>query len=127
MGPVIVAFILQIVMAPEEPIIKRSSFPLQSNELEIDPNFRVLGGSTATQGEFPWQVSLQSSRGHFCGGSILDERHILTAAHCVEGKSSPYFKVVAGAHNIQVHEEIQRQDRLTSKIVMHPRYSGYGA
>lgn len=33
-------------------------------------------------GEFPWQVSIQEKRHHFCGGSILSEWWIITVAHC---------------------------------------------
>lgn len=48
------------------------------------PSARVVGGVNAEIGQFPYQVSLQRSDGsHTCGGSILDENFILTAAHCV--------------------------------------------
>jgi secreted trypsin-like serine protease len=45
---------------------------------------RISDGTEAVLGEFPWQVSLQYKEGGipFCGGIILDETHILTAAHC---------------------------------------------
>lgn len=49
------------------------------------PN-RIVGGTKAEPGEFPFQVRLniRSRRGSsLCGGVIIDQRHILTAAHCM--------------------------------------------
>ncbi|KAM7321410.1 serine protease 55 [Alexandromys fortis] len=43
---------------------------------------RIIGGQEAEVGEFPWQVSIQEKRHHFCGGSILSEWWIITVAHC---------------------------------------------
>lgn len=47
---------------------------------------RIVGGSKADPGEFPYQVRLniRSRRGSsLCGGVIIDQRHMLTAAHCM--------------------------------------------
>lgn len=49
----------------------------------------IVGGRETTIDRFPFMVSLQTNGyDHFCGGSILDEYTILTAAHCV-GRLSP--------------------------------------
>ena len=50
---------------------------------------RIVGGSTTTIRQVPWQVSVWSRGGEDggfdCGGSIISETTVVTAAHCVEG------------------------------------------
>lgn len=44
---------------------------------------RIVGGRDADPGEWPWIAALFNAGRQFCGGSLIDETHILTAAHCV--------------------------------------------
>ena len=37
--------------------------------------------------EFPWQISMKDAGSHLCGGSIINENQVITAAHCVDGRS----------------------------------------
>lgn len=57
--------------------------PIVSIVLEMLDSDRIVGGNETTIEEYPWQVSLQESAGHFCGGSIIEREWILTAAHCI--------------------------------------------
>jgi len=59
---------------------------------------KIVGGVEATPHEFPWQVGLFFD-GYFCGGTIISEKYILTAAHCADGVYS--HEVVIGAHEIR--------------------------
>ena len=56
---------------------------LNFERTQMDDGF-IVGGVQCAAGETPYQFSLQRSS-HFCGGSILNENFILTAAHCVSG------------------------------------------
>ena len=60
-----------------------------------DDTKAIVGGDTRSISQSPWQISLQSG-GHFCGGSIIDARWVLTAQHCIEGARASSLRVVAG-------------------------------
>ncbi len=44
---------------------------------------RIVNGADADQYEWPWIAALLNNGRQFCGGSLIDSKHILTAAHCV--------------------------------------------
>jgi hypothetical protein len=58
---------------------------------------QIVGGVTASQGDFPFIVSLQKSGSHFCGGSLLNANTVVTAAHCGVGQTASSIRVRAGS------------------------------
>merc|ERR1712004_246672 len=67
---------------------------------------RIVGGVEATEHAWPWQVALFIDDAWFCGGSIISENYVLTAARCADGAS--YFDIMAGAHNVRESSEPHR-------------------
>jgi len=90
---------------------------------------RIVGGQEAEPHAYPWQVSLQYRDFiimpwyHTCGATIVDEYHIVCAAHCVDGRSANNFRVIAGAHNIGAFAfESGHQNRKVSELWRHENY-----
>uniref|UniRef100_A0AAQ5YC65 coagulation factor Xa n=1 Tax=Amphiprion ocellaris TaxID=80972 RepID=A0AAQ5YC65_AMPOC len=81
---------------------------------------RIVNGEDCPPGECPWQALLlnEDDQG-FCGGTILNEYIILTAAHCMN--QSQYFYVKLGEFDTLVTEG-NEVDRTVETIVTHLRY-----
>lgn len=65
----------------------------------LTPLNRIFGGQTAAVGHWPWQVSLKYNGGHTCGGSLINSRWIVTAAHCVVNNLNANFYTVGFAQH----------------------------
>lgn len=85
-------------------------------------NQRIVGGVEAVPHSWPWIVSLQV-RDHFCGGTLIDTRHVLTAAHCITPGSTNQIRVIAGLHQRQNQNTGRTQNIGVSRIFMHEQYN----
>jgi hypothetical protein len=73
---------------------------IEPNKGDLD-DLAIVGGTNAPAGLYPHQVSIQTRSGfHFCGGSLVGDRHVLTAAHCVQGERPSQLRVAADLINL---------------------------
>eukprot|EP00794_Sanderia_malayensis_P017800 gene17800-19576_t len=84
---------------------------------------RVIGGSNATKGAWPWQIGLFSKYGQFfCGGSIINPQWAVTASHCMAGERPSDVFIKVGDWDLNSNDGTeQRVD--VEKIIMHARYN----
>ncbi|XP_063599851.1 chymotrypsin BI-like [Penaeus indicus] len=91
--------------AAGQPWIWKSPQPLVEPIAPPPETPRIVGGVEAVPHSWPHQVALFIDSSHFCGGSLISNEWVLTAAHCVDGSS--VVEVVMGAHNIRQFEPSQ--------------------
>ncbi|XP_041960225.1 uncharacterized protein LOC121718887 isoform X2 [Alosa sapidissima] len=90
-------------------------------------NTRIVGGQDAPAGNWPWQASL-----HFvlsgvlssflCGGSLINEQWVLSAASCFSSISSSDLEVYLGRQN-QEGSNPNEVKRTVSRIITHPSFN----
>nr|XP_026492654.1 tryptase alpha/beta-1-like isoform X3 [Vanessa tameamea] len=83
---------------------------------------RIVGGHNAELNEWPWIVALFNNGRQFCGGSLIDDSHVISAAHCVAHMTSwDVARLTArlGDHNIRTSTETQHVERKIKRVVRH--------
>ncbi|XP_052131211.1 chymotrypsinogen A-like [Frankliniella occidentalis] len=131
------AAVLEVPLASDRGFpFSTAPMPLGVERVATPPRLQMVGGKDAALGQFPWQVSIQTLipntmwlkavPWHICGGSLVAEGWVLTAAHCIWGVSQRSLRVdaVLGIANLKLQAE--GAQRITvARMFAHAKYDHY--
>ncbi|KAK9885755.1 hypothetical protein WA026_013626 [Henosepilachna vigintioctopunctata] len=100
---------------------------IQCGQRIFSRSAKIVGGGNAERAEFPWLVSITRRGGHFCGGSLISKRFILTAGHCLctgiglDLLKASNIKVTLAQHDLSQKNE-HAYERSIKTVTVHPNY-----
>jgi secreted trypsin-like serine protease len=87
---------------------------------------RITGGKDAVISDFPWQVAYYISDRFECGGSIINGKWVVTAAHCAKNNdgslvSASSISIKVGANN--PYNNLEGKKYFVSEVIVHEGYN----
>ncbi|CAB4060872.1 unnamed protein product [Lepeophtheirus salmonis] len=83
---------------------------------------RIVGGSEAGFGNFPWQALIRIGTSR-CGGALISPYYVVTAGHCINSAKASSIRVYLGEYTLYRRiEPLPREKYGVSEIELHPYY-----
>ncbi|XP_050427849.1 serine protease 1-like [Adelges cooleyi] len=90
----------------------------------LGSDLKIIDGKEVNYAhKYPWMASVLQNDEFHCGASLINDKYVLTAGHCVETLKASDYKVRLSVHdrNTDISEEYNAK-----RIIRHERYTKYG-
>ncbi|GLV32010.1 tracheal-prostasin [Carabus blaptoides fortunei] len=84
---------------------------------------RIVGGQETEKNEFTWVVLLRYGSKFYCGASLINDKYLLTAAHCVKGFERDRISALFLEHDRTKPDETVTFTRTIQKVIRHENYN----
>ena len=120
-------FLFSIILVALVALLSGSAGGLRDVAAQGGNEPTIVGGEEAEPGEWPWQVALVEKgsdlyQNQFCGGTLIADVWVVTAAHCVTKDGIPIpigdFDIIAGIHDLS-NPEADIQRRTLVEMIVH--------
>ncbi|XP_063602924.1 trypsin-1-like [Penaeus indicus] len=110
------------VTVPQTPAPPPTAAPGECSCGRVNRRTRIVGGTETEVNEYPWMAGLISNGNFICGGAVIADEWVLTAAHCAVIMDNN-DAVFLGDHDYSIASEANAYAIRVSQIVIHPRYN----
>ncbi|XP_033334077.2 trypsin-1 [Megalopta genalis] len=116
------------------PVLTTTQSPPPMNEIKkcmpcqcglTNTQRRIVGGTETKVNQYPWMVLMMFRGRFYCGGSVINSRYVVTAAHCVDRFDPSLMSVRILEHNQNSTTEAETQTFKVESVMKHSGYSTY--
>lgn len=113
---------------PQPPVTVPSvpqTTPPQFKDCGFNYRTKIVGGKISDPKDWRWMAALMKNQKHYCGGVLISENFVLTAAHCLEGYKESDINIRLGEFDFKRDDDGLPEDFAVTSIIRHTQFDPF--